>query len=214
MKYMGMPWGMWTLFAGSFRAQLTDVLGYNEQTAKAITRRAKAKYKEILRRLPEFEKGDRFKINLVGCAMLGAFVLTMPERPNVDRLTEYYAKAMMTKPMRWFCRKSGEKKFTPQSVAGLQAAAALKAAEIYADALVLAKNVDGVYSADPNKDPNAVRYSHLTYQQVIEQNLQATDLTAITLCKEQKIPVVVCALKDEGAILRAINGQDVGTVID
>ena len=125
MKYMGMPWGMWTLFAGSFQAQLTDVLGYNEQTAKAITRRAKAKYKEILSRLPEFEKGDRFKINLVGCAMLGAFVLTMPERPNVDRLTEYYAKAMMTKPMRWFCRKSGEKKFTPQSVAGLQAAAAL-----------------------------------------------------------------------------------------
>ena len=122
MKYMGMPWGMWTLFAGSFQAQLTDVLGYNEQTAKAITRRAKAKYKEILSRLPEFEKGDRFKINLVGCAMLGAFVLTMPERPNVDRLTEYYAKAMMTKPMRWFCRKSGEKKFTPQSVAGLQAA--------------------------------------------------------------------------------------------
>ena len=114
MKYMGMPWGMWTLFAGSFQAQLTDVLGYNEQTAKAITRRAKAKYKEILSRLPEFEKGDRFKINLVGCAMLGAFVLTMPERPNVDRLTEYYAKAMMTKPMRWFCRKSGEKKFTPQ----------------------------------------------------------------------------------------------------
>ena len=61
--------------------------------------------------------------------MLGAFVLTMPKRPNVDRLTEYYAKAMMTKPMRWFCRKSGEKKFTPQSVAGLQAAAALKAAD-------------------------------------------------------------------------------------
>lgn len=129
MKYMGMPWGMWTLLAGSFQAQLTDVLGYNEQTAKAITRRAKAKYKEILSRLPEFEKRDRFKINLVGCAMLGAFVLTMPERPNVDRLTEYYAKAMMTKPMRWFCRKSGEKKFTSQSVAGLQAAAALKAAD-------------------------------------------------------------------------------------
>ena len=69
MKYMGMPWGMWTLFADSFQAQLTDVLGYNEQTAKAITRRAKAKYKEILSRLPEFEKGDRFKINLVGSEM-------------------------------------------------------------------------------------------------------------------------------------------------
>ena len=55
MKYMGMPWGMWTLFAGSFQAQLTDVLGYNEQTAKAITRRAKAKYKEILSCRPEFD---------------------------------------------------------------------------------------------------------------------------------------------------------------
>ena len=93
-------------------------------------------------------------------------------------------------------------------------AAALKAAEIYADALVLAKNVDGVYSADPNKDKNAVRYSRLSYQEVIERNLQATDLTAITLCKEQKIPVIVCALKEEGAILRAIKGDDVGTVID
>ena len=80
--------------------------------------------------------------------------------------------------------------------------------------MVLAKNVDGVYSADPNKDKNAVRYSRLSYQEVIERNLQATDLTAITLCKEQKIPVIVCALKEEGAILRAIKGDDVGTVID
>ena len=68
MKYMGMPWGMWTLFADSFQAQLTDVLGYNEQTAKTITRRAKAKYKEILSRLPEFEKGDRFPFcNTISC---------------------------------------------------------------------------------------------------------------------------------------------------
>ena len=93
-------------------------------------------------------------------------------------------------------------------------ASALRAAQIHADALLLAKNVDGVYSADPNKDKNAVRYSRLSYQEVIERNLQATDLTAITLCKEQKIPVIVCALKEEGAILRAIKGDDVGTVID
>ena len=129
MKYMGMPWGMWTLLAGSFQAQLTDVLGYNEQTAKAITRRAKAKYKEILRRLPEFEKGDRFKINLVGCAMLGGFVLTMPERPNVDRLTEYYAKAMMTKAMKWVCRRSGKAKFTEKDITSMRETAALKAAD-------------------------------------------------------------------------------------
>ena len=92
--------------------------------------------------------------------------------------------------------------------------ALLRAVLIGADAVLLAKNVDGVYSADPNKDKSAVKYSHLSYQQVIEQNLQATDLTAITLCKEQKIPVVVCALKQEGAILKAIKGEDVGTIID
>ena len=106
MKYAGMPFGMWTLFAPSFRNQLTAVFGYGTNTAKAITKKAKPKYKEIISELPEFEKGDRFKMNLVNCAMIGAFILSMPERPDVERLTEYYAKSMMTKPMKWFCRKS------------------------------------------------------------------------------------------------------------
>lgn len=75
-------------------------------------------------------------------------------------------------------------------------AAALRAAEIHADVLLLAKNVDAVYSADPKLDPNAVRYSHLTYDEVIVRNLKATDLTAITLCREQKIPIHVFALSE------------------
>lgn len=111
MKYMGMPLGMWALFAGSFQKQLTATFGYDVQTAKAITKHAKPKYQEIIRELPEFEKADRFKMNVVNTAMLGAFVLSMPERPDVEKLTEYYADAMMTKLMRWFCRKSGRKKF-------------------------------------------------------------------------------------------------------
>ena len=102
MKYAGMPFGMWTLFAPSFRNQLTAVFGYGTNTAKAITKKAKPKYSEIISELPEFEKGDRFKMNLVNCAMIGAFILSMPERPDVERLTEYYAKSMMTKPMKWF----------------------------------------------------------------------------------------------------------------
>lgn len=92
-------------------------------------------------------------------------------------------------------------------------AAALRAAEVGADVLLLAKNVDAVYSADPKTDPNALRYEHLTYQQVIEGNLQATDLTAITLCREQCIPILVFAMKDEGAIVRAAGGKTVGTLI-
>ena len=100
MTYFGMPFGMWALFAGSFQKQLTAVLSYDADAAKAITKKAKPKYKAIIAELPEFEKADRFKMNLVNCAMIGAFILSMPERPDVERLTEYYAKSMMTKPMK------------------------------------------------------------------------------------------------------------------
>ena len=82
------------IFAPSFRKQLTAVFGYDADTAKAITKKAKPKYKTIIRDLPEFEKGDRFKMNLVNCAMIGAFILSMPKRPDVERLTVYYANAM------------------------------------------------------------------------------------------------------------------------
>ena len=129
MKYMGMPLGMWALFAKSFRRQLTAVFGYDDAVARAIAEKAKPKYKEIIRDLPAFEKAARFEMNIVNCAMLGAFILSMPKRPKVDLLTEYYAKSMMTKPMRWFCRKSGKSKFTAKDVTGMKATAALKAAD-------------------------------------------------------------------------------------
>ena len=129
MKYIGMPMGMWVLFTDSFRKQLTAVFGYNADAAKAITKKAKPKYKAIIADLPEFEKSDRFKMNIVNCAMIGAFILSMPERPDEERLTDYYAKAMMTKPMRWFCRMSGKKKFTEKDIADMKAAADLRAAD-------------------------------------------------------------------------------------
>lgn len=129
MKYAGMPLGMWVLFAGSFQKQLIAVLGYDKATAKQITKISKPKCKEIIAKLPEFEKTDRFKMNLVNCAMIGAFILSMPERPDVDILSDYYAKSMMTKPMKWFCRMSGKKKFTKKDIAGMKATAALRAAD-------------------------------------------------------------------------------------
>ena len=129
MKYLGMPMGMWLLFSKSFRRQLTAVFHYDGDTAKVITRKAKPKYKQIIRELPEFEKADRFQMNAVNCAMLGAFILSMPQRPDVARLTDYYARAMMTRPMRWFCRKSGKAKFSAKDIAGMKATAQLKAAD-------------------------------------------------------------------------------------
>ena len=129
MKYIGMPMGMWGLFAKSFRKQLTVVFGYDAHTAKTITKKAKPEYKKIICELPEFEKADRFKMNIVNSAMISAFILSMPERPDLKKLTVYYAKSMMTKPMEWFCRQSGKIKFTEKDIAGMKATAALKAAD-------------------------------------------------------------------------------------
>jgi len=89
-------------------------------------------------------------------------------------------------------------------------AAALRAAEIGADALLLAKNVDAVYSADPKTDPGAVKYSRISYDRVVAENLRATDLTAITLCKEQNIPIRVFALSQ---IEQVFSDDSVGTHI-
>ena len=84
MTYFGMPFGMWALFAGSFQKQLTVVFGYDVDTAKAITKKAKPKYKAIIADLPEFEKANRFKMNIVNCAMIGAFILSMPALCRLD----------------------------------------------------------------------------------------------------------------------------------
>ena len=129
MRQTGIPRAMWAMFAGSFEKQLTEVLGYNKKTAKEIRCAAKQRYKEIIAKLPEFEKGDRFKTNIAGCAMLGAFVLCMPKKPDVNSLTVYYENAQMTPLMKRFCRISGKMKYTEKDIAVMKATAALKAAD-------------------------------------------------------------------------------------
>ncbi|MDE5990026.1 MAG: UMP kinase, partial [Clostridia bacterium] len=81
--------------------------------------------------------------------------------------------------------------------------AALRAAEINADVLMLAKNIDGVYDSDPKKNPNAKKYDELSYMKVVQDGLQAMDATAITLCMENKIPIIAFALKEEDSLLKA-----------
>ncbi len=124
-----MPMGMWFLFSDSFRRQLKETLGFNEREALEITEKAKIRYRDLIKMLPEFEKKDRFKMNIVNCAMLSAFLLSMPNRPSVTQATEYYKKSMMTKPMVWFCQKSGKKKFSEKDIQGMKDTAALQAAD-------------------------------------------------------------------------------------
>lgn len=120
---------MWLLFTGSFRRQLSAVYGYDPATARAIVGKAKPQYKEIIARLSEFEKADRFKMNIASCAMLSAFLLNLPDKPSVEKTTEYYRASMMTAPMKWFCRMSGKKKFSEKDIQGMKATAALKASD-------------------------------------------------------------------------------------
>ena len=106
-----------------------------------------------------------------------------------------------------FAGGTGNPYFTTDSCA------ALRATEINADLILLAKNVDGVYNKDPKKYPDAKKYDEVTYMQSISEGLNVMDTTAITLCMENKIPIYVFALNEENSIIRAINGEKIGTII-
>lgn len=91
--------------------------------------------------------------------------------------------------------------------------AALRAAEIGAEVLLLAKNIDAVYSDDPRTNPDAERYTELTYMDVIEKDLKVMDLTAVTLCKDTHTKIYVFALATEGNLMKVTQGEHVGTLI-
>ncbi len=129
MKYIGMPAGMWLLFRRSFQKNLSAVLGYDSAAAKEMAGKAKGKYREIIRSLPAFERGDIFRMNIVNCALFAAFCLNLPDRQPIDRMTDYYRGSMMTGPMQWFCRQGGRKKFGKQDIVKMKRTAALKAAD-------------------------------------------------------------------------------------
>ena len=92
-------------------------------------------------------------------------------------------------------------------------AAVLRAAEIKADVILLAKNIDGVYSADPAKDASAVKYDAISYEDVLAQRLAVMDATATSLAMDNNIPVLVFALKDPHNIIRAVMGEEIGTIV-
>jgi uridylate kinase len=92
-------------------------------------------------------------------------------------------------------------------------AAALRGAEIGAQIVLKATKVDGVYTADPKKDPTATRYSELTFDEAITKNLQVLDATAFALCRDQKLPIRVFSILKPGALKRVVQGEDEGTLV-
>ena len=91
--------------------------------------------------------------------------------------------------------------------------AVLRGVEIEADAILMAKNIDGIYSADPKKDPTAVKFDSLTYNEVLEKGLKATDTTAMALAMDNNMPMVCFGLAEENSILRVVRGEKIGTTV-
>ena len=92
-------------------------------------------------------------------------------------------------------------------------AAALRGVEIGAEIVLKATKVDGIYTADPKKDPNATRYSDITFDEAINKNLGVMDATAFALCRDQKMPIKVFSIFKEGGLMRVVKGEDEGTLV-
>lgn len=93
-------------------------------------------------------------------------------------------------------------------------AAAQRACEIQADVLMMAKNIDGIYDSDPKFNPDAKKYDHINYLDVIKNGIKAMDATAATMCMENNIPVLAFALDEKDSLIKAVCGESIGTVID
>ena len=120
-----------------------------------------------------------------------------------DRVNKYFSRDFVI----FFAGGTGHPYFSTDT------ATVLRAVEIDADAILLAKAVDGVYDSDPRENPNAVKYSEITIEEVIEKKLQVVDMTASVLAMENRMPMIVFALQEENSIIRAANGEVSGTIV-
>jgi uridylate kinase len=131
---------------------------------------------------------------------------------NIEQVVEPYIRA---KAMRYleegkiviFAAGTGNPFFTTDT------AAALRGSEINAEIVLKATKVDGVYTADPNKDPKATRYTKVSFDEAINRDLKVMDATALTLCRDQRLPITVFSIFKPGALQRVVLGEDEGTLV-
>ena len=120
-----------------------------------------------------------------------------------DRANKYFEKGMVV----FFAGGTGHPYFSTDT------ATVLRAVEIEAEAILLAKAVDGIYDSDPKTNPNAVKYDEISIEEVVAKKLAAMDLTASIMCMEQKMPMLVFALDEKDSIINAVHGKFVGTKV-
>ena len=120
-----------------------------------------------------------------------------------DRVNKYFEKGIVS----FFAGGTGHPYFSTDT------ATVLRAIEIEADVILLAKSIDGVYDSDPKTNPNAVKYDEISIEEVVAKKLAAMDLTASIMCMEQKMPMLVFALDEKDSIINAVHGKFVGTKV-
>jgi uridylate kinase len=143
---------------------------------------------------------------------MGMMATIMNAALNVEQVVEPYIRP---KAMRYleegrvviFAAGTGNPFFTTDT------AAALRASEMGAEVVLKATKVDGVYSADPKKDPAAVRYASISFDDALARNLQIMDATAFALCRDQRLPIRVFNINKPGALMRVVQGEDEGTLV-
>ena len=131
---------------------------------------------------------------------------------EMNKIAEPYIRSRATRHLEKAVRLSSAA--APAAVLSTDTAAVLRAAEIGADVILLAKNVDGVYDSDPAVNPDAKKYDHLSYMDVLNQGLGVMDSTATSLSMDNHIPILVFALSDPENIHRAVNGEKIGTIVE
>lgn len=128
---------------------------------------------------------------------------TMTKQFSKDRANKYFEKGMVV----FFAGGTGHPYFSTDT--GI----VLRSIELEADVILLAKAIDGVYDSDPNKNPNAKKYTQVSLEEVLEKKLKVIDLTATIMCLENKMPMLVFGLNEENSIVNTINGKFTGTKV-
>lgn len=139
------------------------------------------------------------KVKLLSTLTLKPMAEAMSRKLAVDYLKEGYVVVI--------AGGTGNPFFTTDT------ASALRAVEIEADVIMKGTRVDGIYTADPEKDPMATKYSEISFDEAYEKNLKIMDLTAFTLCKENKLPIYVFDMNTKGNLLKIVNGEHLGTIV-
>ena len=175
----------------------------------------------------EFSEFDGHRANADYMGMLGTVINALAMSEAIESLgvqTRVMTALEIRQVAEMFVRRRAERHLERGRVVILGAgtgnpffttdsAAALRANELGCEVLLKATKVDGVYTADPKKDPSAERYESLTYEEVLVKDLKVMDGTAISMCRDHKIPVVVFDMFQEGNLERVINGEPIGTTI-